>query len=98
MFRVEVFCCVSAIGVCLAAQQPDSIAPVVRVVDMNVDETAQVRLSNGQTATVQLMALGERIDPVCFAVRQASDQLWVVDRCLDRGGAYNYDKDTCAYD
>jgi murein DD-endopeptidase MepM/ murein hydrolase activator NlpD len=45
--------------------------PIVRVVDMNVGEEAQVTLSNGKKARVKLLALDEVRDSVTDGVRAA---------------------------
>ena len=47
------------------------IQPLVRVVDLNVGETQQVTLHNGEKATVQLLELTEKRDSVRKAVRKA---------------------------
>ena len=47
------------------------LKPLVRVIDMNVGESAQVVLSNGSRAQLKVLALKEIRDTVCFAVRQA---------------------------
>ena len=45
--------------------------PLVRVVDMNVGETTQLELCNGQRVEVELLKLLERRDPIRQAVRSA---------------------------
>ena len=57
--------------------EPDTIEPLVRVVDLNVGETTEVKLSDGSSATVKLVALDETRDKVCFAVRRAEVQVEV---------------------
>jgi hypothetical protein len=53
------------------ADTPASIDPLVRVVDLNVGESADVTLCDGSRATVKLLDLHETRDNVCFAVRHA---------------------------
>lgn len=57
---------------CRAGQGPDVIEPLVRVVDLNVGESADVTLCDGSQATVRLLDVQETHDSVCFAVRQAT--------------------------
>ena len=45
--------------------------PLVRTVDLNVGEAAQVLLSDGTRAEVKVISLKEDRDQVCFAVRRA---------------------------
>ena len=45
--------------------------PLVRVVDLNVGETTQLELCNGQRVEVQLLNLRETRDPIRQAVRSA---------------------------
>ena len=54
-----------------AADKPDAIRPLVRVVDLNVGESVDVTLCDGSQATVRLLDLQETHDQVCFAVRRA---------------------------
>ncbi|MEQ8785936.1 MAG: PKD domain-containing protein [Pirellulaceae bacterium] len=63
-------------AVCLAAplHAEDLLAtlePLVRVVDLNLGESAEVTLCDGSKATVKLLDLHETRDGVCFAVRRA---------------------------
>ncbi len=55
----------------LWAAGPAAIEPLVRAVDLNVGETAEVTLCDGAAATVKLLDLKETRDEVCFAVRRA---------------------------
>ena len=48
-----------------------ALDPLVRVVDINVGESAQVMLSDGTQAQVKVLSLQENRDSVCFAVRRA---------------------------
>ena len=58
-------------GVGWAAEEPPSLQPLQRIVDLNVGESAEVTLSNGAAVHVKLLDLRETRDPVCFAVRRA---------------------------
>jgi putative CocE/NonD family hydrolase len=52
-------------------ETPVGIEPLVRVVDVDVGETAEVELHDGSVARVKLLDLKETRDEVCFAVRRA---------------------------
>jgi hypothetical protein len=54
-----------------AEDQLQRIEPLVRVVDLDVGESAEVTLCDGSTTTVKLLNLEEARDDVCFAVRRA---------------------------
>ena len=54
-----------------AAPPEPTRTPLVRVVDLNVGESAEVKLSNGTKATVKLLDLKETRDPFRDAVRLA---------------------------
>ena len=56
---------------CRSAEEPVNIEPLVRVVDLNVGESADVTLCDGSQVTVKLLDLKETRDNVCFAVRRA---------------------------
>jgi hypothetical protein len=62
-----------------ALAQPPAPArrPLVRIVDLKVGETHQVRLCNGKSVTVKLADLHEYRDPVRSAVRGARVQVEV---------------------
>ena len=60
----------SMVGQLSAAPLP-TLNPLVRVVDINIGESAQVVLSDGTRAQVKVLGLKEARDTVCFAVRQA---------------------------
>ena len=60
----------SLVGPLSAAPLP-TLDPLVRVVDINVGESAQVMLSDGTQAQVKVLSLQENRDSVCFAVRRA---------------------------
>ena len=55
----------------LAEDFPPQLKPLFQVVDLNVNESADVTLSDGSQVTVRLVDLKEFRDPVCFAVRRA---------------------------
>lgn len=57
--------------VCVAAEESVAIDPLVRVVDLDLGETAAVTLCDGSQATVKLLELQETRDNVSFAVRRA---------------------------
>ena len=52
-------------------------APLFRVVDLNVGETAKVEVAGGKAATVKLLATGETRDRVRSAVRSAQAEVEV---------------------
>jgi hypothetical protein len=60
-----------ATTLCLAGGDPATIEPLVRVVDLNIDDSTEVELCNGSAVTVKLLDLQETRDTVCFAVRRA---------------------------
>ncbi|MCO6457762.1 MAG: PKD domain-containing protein [Pirellulaceae bacterium] len=62
---------------------PAAIDPLVRVVDLNVGETANVTLSDGSTVQLKLLDLRELRDDVCFAVRRAEVTVEVNGRRAD---------------
>ena len=45
--------------------------PLVRAVDLSIGESQTVTLADGKTATVKLLAVDERRDPIRSAVREA---------------------------
>jgi len=53
------------------ADETPPVEPLLRVVDLDVGEQAEVELSNGKTATVKLLGLEEIRDTLRNAVRQA---------------------------
>ena len=57
--------------VCGAAEESVATGPLVRVVDLDLGETAAVTLCDGSQATVKLLELKETRDNVSFAVRRA---------------------------
>jgi len=65
------------------ADQNDSIQPLLRVVDLNVGETANVELSDGETVAVKLISLDERRDAIRNAVREARVKVQVNDEVLE---------------
>jgi len=56
---------------CPAAEGQAAIEPLVRVVDLNIGESAEVTLCDGDQVTVKLLDLKESRDNVSLAVRQA---------------------------
>lgn len=60
-----------AAGPAWAAGAPAAIEPLVRVVDLNVGESADVRLADGSETRVRLVSLDESRDPLREAVREA---------------------------
>jgi len=50
---------------------PSQLKPLFQVVDLNVDESADVTLSDGSQSPVRLVNLKKFRDSVCFAVRRA---------------------------
>ncbi len=63
--------CGFSFAVHAVAQQSDAIEPLVRVVDLTLGETQNVRLCNGEQVSVKLISLDEQRDPIRDAVRQA---------------------------
>ena len=63
-------CCLFA-AVSVAAEQTVETKPLVRVIDLNVGESREVRLCNEQSVTVKLLDLREQRDSVRDAVRVA---------------------------
>ena len=62
--------CLSELGA--RDDPPDTIQPLLRTVDLQIGESAQVELCDGSQATVKLIDLQETRDEVCFAVRRAA--------------------------
>lgn len=60
-----------ATALCPAADGLVAVEPLVRVVDLNIGESAKVTLCDGTQATVKLLDLKETRDAVSHAVRQA---------------------------
>ena len=58
-------------AVCGANEYPVTIEPLVRVVDLDLGESASVSLSDGSQATIKLLDLQETRDSVSNAVRRA---------------------------
>lgn len=63
-----VFC---ATVFCLPVPGSDQFEPLVRVVDLNIGQSADIELCDGSRATVKLIDLKETRDEVSFAVRRA---------------------------
>lgn len=64
------FCIATAC--CAAAEELPRFEPLVRVVDLNIDESVDVVLCDGTSATVKVVGLQETRDNVSFAVRRAN--------------------------
>ncbi|EDL57179.1 PKD domain-containing protein [Gimesia maris] len=65
-------------------------APIVRVVDLNVGESATVTLSNGEQVQVKLLDLKETRDPIRQAVRSAIVTVEVDGETIElESGMYN---------
>ncbi len=60
-----------AAGAAVAADTADPIDPLLRTVDLNVDEQKDVRLCDGSIARVKLLDVQEKRDPLRNAVRTA---------------------------
>jgi murein DD-endopeptidase MepM/ murein hydrolase activator NlpD len=83
IFAIRVSAVVAALTtlVCLflrplnAADSPPTRTPIVRAVDLNVNEAQEVELANGTKARVKLLRLEETRDPLRDAVREAGVQL-----------------------
>src|SRR6476620_4205130 len=58
---------------CLAADGPPqpTRTPSVRAVDLEIGESSRVLLGDGSTATIKLLDLDERRDPIRDAAREA---------------------------
>ena len=56
----------------LAAEAQHAREPIVRAVDLNIGETANVKLSDGSIAQVKLLELDEETDPLRGAIRTAA--------------------------
>ena len=70
MTRAFVLVCFGT-TVCGAAEESVATEPLVRVVDLDLGETATVTLCDGSQATVKLLDLQETRDNVSYAVRRA---------------------------
>jgi len=71
-----VFCLVDSMTTTTWAE-PVKIEPLIRVVDLNVGESSQVELANGQPVTLKLLDLREQRGSICNAVRRAEVTLEV---------------------
>lgn len=84
--------CLATAGSLVGASPPQhgEIQPLVRVVDLDIDEATEVQLHDGSTATVQLLQLEETRDPIRQAVRKAVVKVRVnsVEATLE-SGMYN---------
>ena len=54
-----------------AEDAPQKLTPLVRVVDLNIGESADVILCDGSHARIKLLEVNEVRDDVCFAVRRS---------------------------
>jgi murein DD-endopeptidase MepM/ murein hydrolase activator NlpD len=55
----------------VAHAPPPALEPLVRVVDLNIGESAEVALADGSQASVRLVAIDERRDSIRQAIRKA---------------------------
>ena len=53
------------------SEGPSAISPLLRVVDLDVGESAHVEMADGSKTSIKLVALDETVDSVCSAVRRA---------------------------
>ncbi len=79
MIRVAyaVFCLHLACAILHAEPPAGSVVPLVRVADVNVGESETVELSDGTSATIQVLALDEIRDDIRGAVRMSRVKLVV---------------------
>ncbi|MBX3179400.1 MAG: peptidoglycan DD-metalloendopeptidase family protein [Candidatus Hydrogenedentes bacterium] len=79
LFRLYVLCLFAASAAALPAQPAplETIAPLVRVVDLNIGEHATVTLHDGSTANIALIGVEEHKEPVREAVYGATLRLRV---------------------
>jgi len=66
-----VFVCVFVAEISTAADSPPARTPIVRAVDLDVNEAQEVTLADGAKVHVKLLKLDETRDPMRDAVRQA---------------------------
>ena len=75
MNRVRFLFVAIAIPCCITpecrSEGPSTISPLLRVVDLDVGESARVEMADGTGADIKLIALDESVDSVCSAVRRA---------------------------
>ena len=67
--------CLTMLGLishAFAEDLPSPLEPLFQTVDLNVDESVSVTLSDGSQANIRLIGVEEFRDPVCFAVRRAN--------------------------
>ncbi|QDU12064.1 Peptidase family M23 [Gimesia aquarii] len=77
------------------SEEPSTIEPIVRVVDLNVGESTTVTLSNGEQVQVKLLDLNEKRDPIRQAVRSAIVTVQVDDEKIAlESGMYNLPRKT----
>ena len=76
-----IFSCLLAVTA--EAQDSDAIEPLVRVIDLNVGETQEVRLCNDEEVSVKLVSLGEKRDSIRDAVREARVKVAVNDKVVE---------------
>ena len=69
--------CLFAATAAWAAPPAPTLEPLVRVVDLNLGESQQVTLCDGQKATVKLLSLKDSADELCGAVREARAEVEV---------------------
>lgn len=71
-FRVSLALTAALIASAALAEIPKpTIDPILRAVDLKVNEAVEVTLADGKVAHVKLLALNERVDTMASAVREA---------------------------
>lgn len=63
--------CLALLVAFSAASEPPASNPLLRTVDLNIGETAEVKLCDGSKAALQLLSVEETRDPIRRAVREA---------------------------
>ena len=81
-----------------AEDLPSPLEPIFQTVDLNVDESVSVTLSDGLQADIRLIGVEEFRDPVCFAVRRANVTVEVNGEiCLVVSANYNRPQTLCRF-
>lgn len=66
-----------------AADQNVSLEPLLRVIDLNIGQTQDVQLADGNTVSVKLISLDEQRDSIRNAVREARVKIHVDDEVVE---------------